>query len=168
MIKLGIKRERSMYPQQNGAHERMHSTLKRHVARPPKATWTAQQKALDVFRAHYNYVRPHEALAMETPGSIYVPSPRRMPRQISPPLYPLHFETRSTSPNGVVRFKGFTFFISEALEKEYVAFEEIDEGVWRITFAQTLLGFFSERFPKLGLIYPDSKRLNLVLPMSPV
>ena len=63
-IRLGIRHERFMpgRPDQNGRHERMHSTLKAETARPPRSSFRAQQRAFDAFRDEYNRVRPHEAL----------------------------------------------------------------------------------------------------------
>lgn len=58
-MRLGIQHQRIHpgQPQENGAHERMQRTC------------TSQQKVFDAFRAEYNFERPHEALAQETPGS---------------------------------------------------------------------------------------------------
>jgi putative transposase len=58
-------------PQQNGRHERMHRTLKRDTTRPPRATRRAQQRRSDAWRTEYNALRPHEALADDTPASHY-------------------------------------------------------------------------------------------------
>src|SRR4029077_6909037 len=46
-IRLGIRAERIMpgRPDQNGRHERMHSTLKAETARPPRSSFRAQQRA---------------------------------------------------------------------------------------------------------------------------
>ena len=48
-LKLGVIPERIEpgKPAQNGRHERMHKTLKRDAATPPKRSWRAQQKAFD-------------------------------------------------------------------------------------------------------------------------
>jgi Integrase core domain len=87
-MKLGIVHERIQpgRPQQNGRHERMHRTLKEDTAKPPAHTVTAQQKKFDRFRLVFNHERPHEALANETPGSIYVPSTRLFPSRRDPAL----------------------------------------------------------------------------------
>jgi len=51
-IRLGIQHQRILpaSPQQNGAHERMHRTLKAATARPPKAHLPAQQRAFHRFQ----------------------------------------------------------------------------------------------------------------------
>jgi transposase len=41
-------------PDQNGAHERFHRDLKAQTARPPAATFAAQQRRFDAFRREYN------------------------------------------------------------------------------------------------------------------
>jgi transposase InsO family protein len=70
-MRLGIQHQRIHpgRPQQNGAHERMHWTLKRAAIRPPRANTAAQQRAFDAFRREYNTERPHEYLGGETPSS---------------------------------------------------------------------------------------------------
>ncbi len=45
----------------------MHRTLKQETAMPPERNFRAQQRAFDRFRHEYNQLRPHEALAMQTP-----------------------------------------------------------------------------------------------------
>src|SRR5579864_2858906 len=74
-MKPGIVAERieAGQPQQNGRHERMHRTLQEEVATPAAADRRAQQRKLESFRQEYNEVRPHEALAMATPASLYEP-----------------------------------------------------------------------------------------------
>src|SRR6266481_4452238 len=46
-LRLGIQHQRTRpaSPQENGAHERMHKTLKAEVIRPPRATLAPQQRA---------------------------------------------------------------------------------------------------------------------------
>jgi putative transposase len=69
-------------PQQNGRHERMHRTLKAEATRPPAHSMRAQQHKFDRFRQEFNYERPHEALDMQTPGTVYQSSTRRMPDKL--------------------------------------------------------------------------------------
>jgi transposase InsO family protein len=80
-MKLGIVPERiaAGHPEQNGRHERMHRTLQQDTASPPEANLHAQQQAFQRFRREFNEERPHEALGMQTPGSIYTRSPRCYP-----------------------------------------------------------------------------------------
>jgi putative transposase len=86
-IKLGIRPELTQpsHPEQNGRHERMHKTLKAETTRPPAAHKRAQQREFDRFRRRFNEERPHEALEMATPASLYLPSPRPYPPKIDAP-----------------------------------------------------------------------------------
>ena len=105
-IRLGIRPERIMpgRPDQNGQHERMHSTLKDETVKPPRASLSAQQRAFDRFRREYNEERPHESLNQQVPASLYKKSPRCYPKKIPDPIYPSHFRLERAYPNGVISF----------------------------------------------------------------
>src|SRR5207344_860693 len=92
-IRLGIRPERILpgRPDQNGRHERMHSTLKDETARPPRSSFPTQQRAFDRFQQEYNHVRPHEALGQAVPASLYRPSLRPFPKRLPELEYPSHF-----------------------------------------------------------------------------
>ena len=146
-LRLGIYPEliEPGQPQQNGRHERMHRTLKRATARPPAATRRHQQRCFDAFRREYNDLRPHEALADETPASVYQPSPRPYPARLPPLEYPAHFEVRRVSRNGGVRWHKRWVNVSHVLGGEYVGFTEVDDGEWDLYFGPLRLGRFHER-----------------------
>jgi transposase InsO family protein len=71
-MRLGIQHQRILpaHPQQNGAHERMHKTLKGEAIRPPRANLAAQQRVFQQFRRLYNEERPHQALNGQVPASV--------------------------------------------------------------------------------------------------
>lgn len=146
-IRLGIRPERIMpgRPEQNGRHERMHSTLKAETARPPRASLSAQQRAFDRFQLEYNDVRPHEALGQEVPASRYRPSLRSYPRRLPEPEYPPHFETRVTYPNGVISFGTTQWYVSACLVGERVGLEPCDDGRWRVHFGWVPIGVLDLR-----------------------
>jgi hypothetical protein len=150
-IKLGIRPERITpgHPEQNGAHERMHRTLKAETARPPAASRPAQQERFDRFRSVYNEERPHEALAQRTPSELYQSSTRPYPVQVPEPEYPGHFEVRSVRPSGEIKWQGGYLFLSETLDGERVGLEEAADGVWSVYFGPVLLARFEEREKKL-------------------
>lgn len=145
-IRLGIRPEltKPSHPEQNGAHERMHRTLKAETTRPPAGNRGAQQKKFDGFRSEYNHERPHEALDQRTPSELYVASPRPFPKRLPLPEYPGHFEVRLVSRNGGIRWKKSWVNISHSLLEEYVGLEEVDDGVWSLYFGPVLLGRFHE------------------------
>jgi transposase InsO family protein len=66
--RLGIVHQRSRpgCPQDNGAHERLHRTLKRQAIKPVRASCAAPQRNFDAFQREYNTARPHERLGQET------------------------------------------------------------------------------------------------------
>jgi transposase InsO family protein len=146
-LQLGITHQRIHpgSPQENGAHERLHKTLKERVARPPAANLNLQQRAFNRFRTTYNQLRPHEALDDETPASRWKPSARPYPERIAPPEYPGHFEVRKVSTAGTFRLHSGQHFLSQALNEEYVGFEEIKDGLWNIVYYDTLFGRFDEQ-----------------------
>jgi transposase InsO family protein len=146
-VRLGIDPEliEPGQPQQNGRHERMHRTLKRATARPPATTRRHQQRCFDAFRREYNELRPHEALADETPASVYRPSPRPYPARLPPLEYPGHFEIRRVSRNGGIRWHKRWVNVSHVLGGEYVGFTEVDDGEWDLYFGLLRLGRFHER-----------------------
>lgn len=141
-IKLGIRIEHIDLgqPQQNGAHERMHRTLKAATTRPPEKTLPAQQQRFDAFRDEYNEVRPHQALDFDTPAARYVDSPRPFTGTFCEPAYPAHAERRLVSSNGTIRFKNREYFLTSSLSAEDVALEEIDHDLWNVYFYDLLLG----------------------------
>lgn len=147
-MRLGIRLERIApgKPQQNGRHERMHRTLKADAINPAQRTLRAQQRAFDLFCAEFNDLRPHEALDYETPGSLYVPSPRAFPeRLVEIPAYPQGWVTRMVREAGQMKWSGKEVLVSAALAGQRVGLEPIDEGLWRVYFMHTAVGLFDER-----------------------
>lgn len=143
--KLGIKVERiePAKPQQNGRHERMHRTLKHDTAKPPAATLAEQQVRFDEFRRIFNTERPHEALDMQYPASLYRPSPRRYPCALREPTYGEECVVRRVRSNGEIKWAGELIFVSQVLVGERVAIERTDDGNWRVSYGATELGFIN-------------------------
>ncbi len=150
-IKLGIQplRIERGKPQQNGAHERMHRTLKAETTRPPAANLAEQQISFDAFRKQFNEERPHEALDQRPPAEFYAPSPRSYPDPLPQVAYPGHFEVRKVRRNGMIKWQGSDLFLSEVLAGESVGLEEVDDGIWSLHFSAQLLARFDERNRKL-------------------
>lgn len=132
-------------PQQNGRHERMHKTLKAATARPPAGDLRAQQRRFNRFRDEFNNVRPHEALDLEVPASLFTQSPRPFPERLPPLEYPAHFVSRYVSHNGGIRWNCAWVNVSIVCAGEYVGLEEIDDGVWDLYFGPLKLGRLLER-----------------------
>jgi len=146
-VRLGILPEliEPGKPQQNGRHERMHRTLKAEATRPPAANGRTQQRTFNRFRQEFNQERPHEAIGLQTPASLYQPSPRPFPAKLPPLEYPAHFETRYVSANGGIRWNCAWVNVSITCAGEYVGLEEIDNGLWNVYFGSLRLGRLSEQ-----------------------
>jgi len=57
------------------------------------------------LRQDYHQVRPHEALGMQTPASVYTASEREYPCQVPEPEYPLTMLVRTIHSKGHFRWK---------------------------------------------------------------
>lgn len=146
-IRLGIRREliEPGKPQQNGCHERMHRTLKAETTRPPAGNRATQQRVFNRFRQEFNQVRPHEALALDTPAAHYQSSPRPYPERLPPLEYPTHFETRLVSDNGCIGWRSQRVHVTTVCTQEYVGLEEIDNGIWNVYYGPVKLGRLIEK-----------------------
>ena len=146
-IKLGIRPQRILagHPEQNGRHERMHRTLEEHTAVSPQYEPRAQQRAFDQFREEYNQVRPHEALNMHTPASVYRPSLRQFPERLPQPDYGTTMKVRRVFPHGQFCWNYQDVFLSKVLAGERIGLLPIDEHAMRIYVAWYPVARFDTR-----------------------
>jgi transposase InsO family protein len=87
LARLGVQQKNSSpnHPQTCGKIERFHQTLKKWLARQPRARSLPELQAqLDAFRVHYNTARPHRALARQTPAAAYAARPKATPTGTAP------------------------------------------------------------------------------------
>lgn len=141
-IRLGIRPERITpgQPQENGAHERMHRTLKAETTRPAAATWRGQQRRFDAFRASYNTERPHEALGLHPPGTVYTPSSRPYPGRLPKLDYPPGTDVRRVTSIGQTCWRGTHIFLSSLLAGQDVGIEQATDQRWTVAFGPLILG----------------------------
>jgi len=132
------------HPEQNGAHERMHRTLKAETTRPPAANREAQQRRFDRWRSEFNNERPHEALDLATPAERYQRSERRYSATVKTPEYPPYYEQRRVTTIGQIRWKNQLYFIGEALAGVNVGLAEIGNGHHEVYLSDLLLGYIIE------------------------
>ena len=146
-MRLGIQHQRILpgRPDQNGAHERMHRTLKRQAIRPVRKNCAAQQRVFDSFRTEYNEVRPHERLNQDTPSSHYRESERAYPNRLPPIEYPPHFVIKKITTGGTFRFHYKLLYVANSLVNQYIGLEEVDDGLWSIYFNSVLIATLDER-----------------------
>jgi hypothetical protein len=140
-VKLGIQPERIEpgHPEQNGRHERMHLTLKQDCCQPPAATVPRQQRRFNEFVQVYNCERPHQALGLRPPATLYRPSQRPYPAKLEDPAYPPNTALRRVRTNGEIKWRGQLIFVSEALIRETVGVAESEHG-HEVHFGPILLG----------------------------
>ena len=82
LAELGIAaaHSRPYHPQTNGKVERFHQTVKRWLAKQPGADTLAElQTQLDIFRHHYNHLRPHRSLNRDHPAHVWTNAPKTGP-----------------------------------------------------------------------------------------
>ncbi len=145
-LQLGIVVEftRRASPQDNGAHEQMHRVLKAETASPAAATLGAQQRRMERWRKLYNEQRPHEALCLEVPASVYRPS-RRIYTPVAEWVYPRRWQVRRVSAKGTVRWEGRVRSVGRAFAGARVGlFQKPDDDrsphVWEVFFGPHLIG----------------------------
>ncbi|MGH2658681.1 MAG: IS481 family transposase [Actinomycetota bacterium] len=88
---IALRHSTPYHPQTCGKVERFHQTLKKWLARQPRARRIADLQAqLDWFRRYYNDVRPHRALDRRTPATAFAARPKAAPSRpgfVVPPHY---------------------------------------------------------------------------------
>jgi len=143
-------------PQQNGVYERMNRTLiAKHPVRKQEATilpassLRGQQRKFDRFLEEFNQERPHEAIGMKRPAEIDQSSNLTMPKQIGRYDYPAHYLVRRVSRGGTIRGFNNQFFVSNALQEDYVGLEEVDDGVYDLYFCFCQIGRYELRSNKI-------------------
>ena len=155
-IMLGIAPERiePAHPEQNGRHERMHRTLKEAACVPGATSALEQQRSFDRFRNVFNNERPHEALDMRTPSSVYMPSRTLMPATPRSPGYPANFIVRRLDRNGRIEWEHggkSAWILSPLLAREPIGLEVVEDGLWRAHYGPVPLAMIDERSGELEL-----------------
>ena len=147
-IELGITPVFSdpAHPEQNGRHERMHRDLKASCAKPSAQDLKAQQRRLNQFVKEYNFIRPHEALGMETPGSIHSFSTRPFPEKIPDYDYDPEMKVLKVTQNGAMRWGSYHWvYLTASLKGKYVGVLEMGNGIWRVFYRDVFLGYFDDK-----------------------
>jgi transposase InsO family protein len=77
---IALRHSRPYHPQTCGKVERFHQTLKKWLARQPRARTVEQLQAqLDTFTDNYNTRRPHRGIDRRTPAAAYTARPKAGP-----------------------------------------------------------------------------------------
>jgi transposase InsO family protein len=148
-LSIDVLRIEPGHPEQNGRHERMHLTLKRATTRPAANTLLQQQERFDRFQKIYNEERPHEALNMQTPATIWRRSERKMPSVLPEPSYESEDLVRIVTNNGQIALRrGKMIALSFAFADQPIGLTEIEDGMWRVRFMNYDLGLIDEDMGK--------------------
>jgi len=139
------------HPQTQGKVERFHGSLQRALERrglPQQRiqTW------LDAYRWEHNHVRPHEALGMRTPATLWSPSLRRYDPHPPRWEYPHGAWVLKVDCQGKLDIQGQKWKVSKALAGEWVQvvpvaqrmmvfycttlIRELDPGIQRSTIVE--------------------------------
>jgi transposase InsO family protein len=131
IMRQGIQLHFSGYrhPQTQGKVERFHGALSAAMQRRGIPARAERQIWLDKFRHEYNHERPHEALAMKTPATVWQKSARRYVTQPPTWEYEVGAEVYRVSKVGRLQLQGRTWEISRALAGEWVRIERLDGRV---------------------------------------
>jgi transposase InsO family protein len=105
LLRVQFRHSRPYHPQTCGKVERFHQTQKKWLAAQPPATALDQlQRQLDRFRAYYNTVRPHRAIARRTPAEAFATRPKALPT--GPHIEPHYRVRRDRADNtGVITLR---------------------------------------------------------------
>jgi transposase InsO family protein len=144
-------------------HERTHLTLKKEATRPPGMNSLQQQARFDASVHEFNAERPHEALAMKCPAEIY--SASTCPYEGLPDIaYPFHDRDILVTACGRICMHSKKINISTVLAGQRLGINEVDDGIWLVSFMHYDLGYFDlEQRTLQPLDNPFGPRL---LPMS--
>ena len=125
------------HPQTQGKVERFHGSLQR--------TWERRglpreqpQAWLDAYRWEHNYIRPHEALGMQTPATVWRPSLRRYDPHPPRWEYPAGAWVLKLDCHGLLDIKNRKWKVSKALAGERVQVVPL-EGRMLVFYCTTLL-----------------------------
>jgi transposase InsO family protein len=139
LMKQGIQLHWSgfRHPQTQGKVERFHGALERAL-QARGAPRKEPQPWLDAYRWEHNHVRPHEALGMQTPASVWRKSERIYDPH--PPRwdYPTGARVLKVGSQGNLDAYGARWKIAKALRGEWVQLEQVEQRVL-VYYCRTLV-----------------------------
>lgn len=146
-IRLGIQHQRirPASPQENGAHERVHKTLKIEALRPAKGNLAAQQRAFSASALSATVSGPMKLSRARHPAQLMHRPCASFPCACRHSSTPLHLKVKRVTNAGTMRFKHKLLFIANALKQNYIGLEEVADGIWSIFLGAVLLGRIDER-----------------------
>jgi len=152
-VRLGIRPEfiTPGRPQENGAHERFHRTLKEAATKPSEKNFSRQQIRFDHSGKEYNFERPHASLERKPPARFYERSARIYPERLPALIYPDAAEVRLVDSSGSYKWKNKNRFISKNLAGQYISLIENAADLVVISYGALELGVLD---PELNRFVP--------------
>lgn len=131
LMKQGIRLYFSGYqhPQTQGKVERFHGAMAAALKRRGYPSKKQRQPWLDEFKYEYNHLRPHEALEMQTPATVWRKSERRYEPNPQRWEYEQGSEVVKVAPEGHIRVNGHRWEISRALAGEWVQLIRVEKRI---------------------------------------
>ena len=132
LMLLGIKpiHGRTGHPQTQGKVERFHQTAKLEMGNQ-LVTGTLQevQAACQSFVQRYNWVRPHDSLGGDVPGSRYATFPKRRPDKLPEHDIPEGAIHRKVHDTGHFCYKGASYQMGRGLSGHRIVIKEDEFGM---------------------------------------
>ena len=170
-LSLGIKLNRIFpgRPYQNGAHERLHKDIKNELQSKINGDIKSYQAAFDIWRDEFNTIRPHEALNMKIPVSLYKVSEIPFPEDKISIEYPDGFIIRQVNDRGCISYNNRKIFISNAFDEFQVGLKVCTNTTMEVWFDNLFLGIIdliSCTFKSEKPVVDSCNNKKKVLPMS--
>jgi len=108
---------------------RFHGSLEAATQRRGWPWGEERQRWLDEFRFEYNHVRPHEALGMKTPATLWSKSARKYQPPTAAWEYEKGTEVRKLGEQGQLHLAGRRWEISRALAGEWVQLVHVEQRI---------------------------------------
>ena len=124
---------RPIHPQTQGKIERFHRTFKQEALRTMPSDMADAAAKFENWRWIYNEIRPHRALEMKTPASVYQPSTRAY---YTPKAYVYDEGAKLVKVNnwGYLRFGPIRLFLSEAMADTRVEIRFAENDAFSIIY----------------------------------
>lgn len=143
-LDIAISHGRPYHPQTQGKDERLNRTLKEEVIQQHNMVDLQEsQMFFDDWWYTYNYIRPHEALSMDTPATHYQPSSRPFPKILPPVIYDEGEIIRKVDQMGRISYANHSIKVGKAFRYQPVTLRPVDQdGQFNIYYCKQKIAQF--------------------------
>lgn len=124
---------RIMHPQTQGKIERFHRTLKAEALREIPDTMEEMNRQFQEWRWFYNELRPHSALGMKPPATVYRPSQRKY-EEPKPFAYDQGARLVKINNWGYLRFGPIQVYLSETMADTYMEIRPSENDTFLVIY----------------------------------